>query len=397
MNIRSYPSVRARREALESERAISLTHIGSYSLDEAVASTKNCENMIGAVQIPIGIAGPLALKHVQSDDTHDIAHYFLPLATTEGALVASVSRGCKAILESGHAVVDSDHAGPTRAAVFETGSITRGRALLRFLEEKKNEIVSVAASTSKHLSLTSWKTSIVGSSVYVRFVFDTEEAMGLNMVTIATDAIASYLEAHAHVRCLSISGNYCTDKKPSWINSIEGRGYRVRAEAVISKDIVLSLLKTTPEALYKTWLSKCMIGSAIAGSMGFNAQYANVVAAMFLATGQDPAHVVEGSAGITTVELLNDTANNTVKEGIYISVTLPSILVGTVGGGTGLATQKESLSILGFGDEMKKGSARLLAEIIGGAVLAGELSLLSSLSAGTLAQSHKTLARGRNI
>ncbi|MCR4263776.1 MAG: hypothetical protein NUV98_03610 [Candidatus Roizmanbacteria bacterium] len=182
---------------------------------------------------------------------------------------------------------------------------------------------------------------------------------------------------------MAIAGNFDIDKKPAVLNSISGRGKRVWAEVLFPKNIVSSVLKTTPDKIEKVWKAKCMIGSALSGSIGFNAQYANIVAAIFIATGQDPAHVVEGSNGITTVEIQ--------KNGdLYCSVYLPSLMVGTVGGGTGLATQKEALSIMGVSGN---GKAQEFAEIIAGTVLAGEISLLASLAEGSLARAHETLAR----
>ena len=205
--------------------------------------------------------------------------------------------------------------------------------------------------------------------------------MGLNMVTIATDAIVKYIEKETHMTCVSLSGNYCVDKKPSWLNFTHGRGFEVWAETTIPEKVLSGILKTSAKKLYDVWLAKCMIGSAMSGSMGFNAQYANVLSAVFIATGQDPAHVAECAMGITTAEVQ--------KEDVYISVYLPDLMVGTVGGGTGLATQKEALSIVGIATSQE------LAEVIAGAVLAGEISLLASLSEGTLAQAHETYGRNR--
>jgi hydroxymethylglutaryl-CoA reductase (NADPH) len=189
--------------------------------------------------------------------------------------------------------------------------------------------------------------------------------------------------------CVSLSSNYCVDKKPAWINVIEGRGFRVWAEVTLTKGVLQGVLKTTAKNMYDVWVSKCMIGSAVAGSMAFNAQFANIVAAIFLATGQDIAHVVEGSLGITTAEITG--------EDLYMSVSLPDLMVGTVGGGTGLPTQKEALAVLGIAGGDSGNNSKKFAEIIAAAVLAGEISLLASLSEGSLARSHARLARGKTI
>lgn len=382
MNLRTFTSVGDRRKALEAETGVIFPHVGSFSLDEAVASARNCENMIGVAQVPMGVAGPLAIRH----PTSEMKQYYIPLGTTEGALVASVSRGCKAISESGGASVDSHAVGATRGPVFAVQDMAQSRALYQFLKSHNHELETIAAETSHHLALKKVVTRGVGRHRFVRFVFDTQDAMGMNMVTIASDKLAHYIEKETGVYCVAVAGNYDIDKKPAWLNFIENRGTKVWAEVVLPENVLEEVLKTTAKNVYDVWLSKCMIGSAMSGAMGFNAQYANVIAAIFLATGQDLGHVGEGSMGITTCEIDGND--------LYMSVYLPDLMVGTVGGGTSLATQKEALTLLGVagGDNGKR--AQQFAEIVGAAVLAGEISLLSSLAQGTLAVSHQTLARG---
>ncbi len=390
MNIRDLKTVKERRKILEKELRLSLPNIGSFSLDEAVASARNCENMIGVAQIPLGVAGPLRIKssHVSRLTSHD---YYLPLATTEGALVASVNRGCKAITQSGGAFVDSYRVGATRGPVFKVKNLVENRKLYEFLEKHVEELKKIAQATSHHLTLKKITSRGVGKYRYVRFIFDTQDAMGLNMVTIATAPVVRYIEEQTGAKCLALSGNYCVDKKPSWQNFLNNRGITVWAEVTLTQEVLENILKTTAKEAHETWLAKCMLGSAMSGSMGFNAQYANVIAALFIATGQDPAHVSEGSVGITTAEV--------VEKDLYVSIYLPDLMVGTVGGGTGLATQKEALSILGVAGGSPAGgegkNAQKFAEVVGAAVLAGEISLLSSLEEGTLAKAHEKLARGK--
>ena len=372
MNVRDYKTVSERREALGKELRVDMKNIGSFTLDETVASTRNCENMIGVTQVPLGIAGPLRIA--QTD-------YFIPLATTEGALVASVNRGCKAITASGGAAVDSYRVGATRGPVFKVKNIEENKKLYEFLETHVEELRKIAGQTSKHIYLEKLTFRGVGHYRYIRFVFNTQDAMGMNMVTIATQKLVEFIETKTFCRCISLAGNYDVDKKPSWLNVIEGRGIKAWAEVTIPGRILAGVLKTTAQNMYDVWLAKCMVGSAISGSMAFNAQFANVVAAIFLATGQDVAHVVEGSLGMTTTEIMN-------RKNLYVSVYLPDLMVGTVGGGTGLATQQEALKLLGI-EHSKK-----FAEIIAGAVLAGEISLLASLAEGSLSRAHKALARG---
>jgi len=386
LKLRTLASANQRRNALEKHLSLSLPHIGSFSLDENVAGARNCENMIGVTQVPLGIAGPLVLSHL----SQDTGHYYLPLATTEGALVASVNRGCKAITESGGATVDSARAGVTRGPVFKVESLAESRKLSVFVDTHFQELKKITEETSQHLTLNSITTKGVGRYRFLRFSFDTQDAMGLNMVTIATDRAVTYIEAQTGAVCTALSGNFCVDKKPSWQNFVHNRGFAVWAEIVLPKVVLASTLKTDAARVYETWVSKCMLGSIMSGSMGFNAQYANIIAALFIATGQDPAHVVEGSLGVTTAEVVG-------SGDLYLSIYLPDLMLGTVGGGTGLATQHEALSLLGVAHGGRGEYSKRLAEIVGGAVLAGELSLLSSLEQGTLSSAHETLARGKKI
>lgn len=378
MDLRNAASVLERRKLIETSLHLTLEAIGSSTLDDSVPSKRHCENMIGFTQVPIGVAGPLRFQQASGQ----VLDVYLPLATTEGALVASINRGCKAIFQSGGAVVSSEYVGPTRGPVFKVVGLQKQREFKKLLHDHFSEIRRVAQETSHHLHLTSYTTSSVGNYVYVRFVFDTQAAMGLNMITIATDAIALYIKEHFQFSCLALSGNFCVDKKPSWSNFLGKRGIAVWSEVTLTEEVLTHVLKTTAPKMYEVWLSKCMLGSIMSGSLGFNAQFANVIAALFLATGQDIAHVGEGSVGVTSAEV--------VEKDIHISVYLPDLMVGIVGGGTGLPTQKEALSLLGIsgGDNCK------LAEVIGGAVLAGEISLLSSLEEGSLARAHQRLGRG---
>ena len=392
MNLRASQTVTDRRKALEKEVGVDLKNISSFTLDEEAASRRNCENMIGAAQIPMGVAGPLKISLGARDKSGQPKEFYIPLATTEGALVASVNRGCKAIAESGGAAVDSHRVGATRGPVFKVNNLAESRKLYEFLDVHFNALAAAAERTSHHLTLTKVSSRGVGRYRYVRFVYDTHDAMGLNMVTIATDAAARLIEKETGAQCIALSGNFCVDKKPSWQNFINNRGMKVWAEVTLPASVLRDVLNSTAREVHEVWIAKCMIGSAMSGSMGCNAQYANVIAAMFLATGQDPAHVSECSVGITTCEVMNE-------HDLYVSVYLPDLMVGTVGGGTSLATQKEALSLLGVAGgtpagEKGKNSQRF-AEIVGAAVLAGEISLLASLEEGTLAKAHERLARGK--
>ncbi len=373
-----------RRRAVEKLTGARLKHLGEYTIDANRAMDKNIENMIGAVQIPVGIAGPLRVRGEYAD-----GEYYVPLATTEGALVASVNRGCSAITESGgaHARIVKD--AMTRAPVFKLPSARKALEFVEWVREHYDEIKEAAESTTRHGELLGIEEFITGRHVFLRFEFDTKDAMGMNMVTIAVEEAVRWIEEHhPDAKCVSVSGNVCVDKKPSWLNNVMGRGRTVVAEVEVPADVVEEKLKTTPEAMAEVNYRKNLIGSATAGNVGFNAHHANIVAAIFLATGQDEAHVVDGSTGYTTMEVTED-------GDLYASVTIPSLNVGTVGGGTGVETQRECLEILGVagGGDPPGTNAREFAEVVAAAVLAGELSLIAALAAGHLGRAHRLLGR----
>lgn len=369
-----FKTITERRKYIEDELQIDLSKVGSVLIDDE--SSVHCENVIGAITLPLGVAGPLRIKNKELR----IKNYFIPLATTEGALVASVNRGCKAITESSGATVITELVGTTRGPVFQTSGLVESNTLKMWFVDNFDQIAKEAEKTSSHLHLLKIGTRIVGDRVFARFYYDTEEAMGMNMVTIATTIVCKMVEKEIGIKCIAVAGNFDIDKKPAWLNSISGRGRRVWAEVTLSKEIVEKVLKSTPQKIYDVWLSKCMIGSAISGSIGFNSHFANIVAALYAATGQDLAHTVEGSIGITTTKVMPD-------GGLYISIHLPAVMIGIVGGGTKLSTQQQARSIC------KVSTSDELAEILGGAVLAGELSLLASLAEGSLTKAHEKLGR----
>jgi len=375
-----------RREYLERKLNLKLEKIASSILDFNEVIGRNCENTIGAVQVPLGVAGPLLVRGEYAK-----GEYYVPLATTEGALVASINRGCKAITLSGGASatkVISDYM--ARAPVFKLGSLEDALKFVKWVKDNFQLIKEVAESTTRYGRLLSIKPYLIGRYVWLRMLFSTGDAMGMNMVTIASQKAVELMEREfPGVKCVSLSGNMCVDKKPAFLNELEGRGKSVISEALVKEDVVREVLKASPEAIVEVNIVKNLLGSARAGSLSFNAHFANIIAAVFLATGQDLAQVVESSMGYTWVELRGGD--------LYVSVTLPSLEVGTVGGGTRLPTQREALEIMGcYGPGDPPGSnARKFAEIVASAVLAGELSLLAALSAGHLARAHERLGRGK--
>ncbi|KAG9142928.1 hypothetical protein Leryth_006200 [Lithospermum erythrorhizon] len=369
-----------RREALQRIIGRSIEGLPLEGFDYESILGQCCEMPVGYVQIPVGIAGPLLL---------DGKEYSVPMATTEGCLVASTNRGCKAIHISGGATSILLRDGMTRAPVVRFQSAKRASELKFFMEDPINfETISLVFNKSSRFGrLQAVKCAIAGKNLYMRFNCSTGDAMGMNMVSKGVQNVLDYLQTDfPDMDVMGISGNFCSDKKPAAVNWIEGRGKSVVCEAVIKGEIVKKVLKTEVAALVELNMLKNLTGSAMAGALGgFNAHAGNIVSAVFLATGQDPAQNVESSHCITMMEAINN------GEDLHISVTMPSIEVGTVGGGTQLASQSACLNLLGVKGACRDspGShARLLAKIVAGSVLAAELSLMSAISAGQLVNSH---------
>ncbi len=372
-------AVDIRREFLEEKYKIQLTNIANYSLDMDEAQKRNIENPIGTIQIPVGLAGPLKINGLNTQ-----GEFYVPLATSEGALVASVNRGCSAITEAGGANVRVADDKMTRGPVIKAKSLTDALKIKDWIRDHFKELKKAAEVTTRHGKLLKIDpVVVVGRYLYPRFVFKTGDSMGMNMVTIATENALNLLTHKTGAHVVALSGNLCVDKKPSSLNLIEGRGKTLVAEVIMPKKIVENKLKTTTDAIVEVNTSKNLIGSAISGSIGFNSHYANMIGAIFLATGQDEAHIVEGSLGITTAE--------NIDGDLYFSVTLPDVPLATIGGGTRLETARECLEIM---DVYGSGKVGKFAEIVAGTVLAGELSLVGALSAGHLARAHKELGRG---
>ena len=376
-------AVRVRREFIEEETGTTLENIGIFSIDVDRASARNCENMIGTVQVPVGVAGPLAINGEYAKGP-----FWLPLATTEGALIASVNRGAGAITKAGGAEVRILHDGMTRAPVFAAKSVGHAKEIADWAEAHFDDLAAIAATTTNHGKMTGLVTFVAGTSVFIRLEFDTKDAMGMNMVTIASAKIADEIAQATGARLIALSGNMCSDKKPAAINGILGRGRSVVAGVALTHELIEKVLKTDAATMVEVNYRKNLVGSARAGAMGFNAHAANIVAAMFIACGQDAAHAIDGSTCMTTIDA--------TESGVYVAVTLPSLPVGTVGGGTSVDTQQECLKILGVaGSGSPAGAnARKLAEIIAAGVLAGELSLIGALAAQHLARAHQELGRG---
>jgi hydroxymethylglutaryl-CoA reductase (NADPH) len=371
----------ARRHLVERETNADLDAIGDYTFDAADVDA-NVENMLGGAQLPMGVAGPVPVDGGAAD-----GEYYLPMATTEGALVASVNRGLSAMRAAGGATARVTDSGMTRAPVFRVDGIADAETVVEWVEGNTDDLRAAAESTTSHGELVAVNPYVVGDSVFLRFVYDTKDAMGMNMATIATQEACDLVTAETPADLVALSGNLCTDKKPAAINAVEGRGRTVTADVVLPREYVEETLKTTPEAMVEGNTRKNLIGSAKAASLGFNAHAANTVAAVFLATGQDPAQVVEGANAITSMEVR--------EEGLYASLSFASLELGTVGGGTKLPTQSEALDIVGHsgGGDPAGANADALAEVIAVGALAGELSLVAAFTSRHLASAHEELGR----
>lgn len=375
-------------------------NINLEGISKSILSVSECkgniENMIGSVQIPLGIAGPVFINGDYAN-----GDFFLPLATTEGALVASVNRGCK-ILNNSKIDVLIINDEQTRSLLFKAKNIREVKKFLIWVEKNFEKLKKIGEETSNHLEIRKIETYVLGLNIWLRIKAFTNEAMGMNMITIAGKNIADYIMKNYNdfkisnkintdnstdnkgnnIEFVSETGNLCVDKKPSYMNLINSRGKKVIASAEIDNEYLEKNYNIKVDYLIDLNYRKNLLGSAFSGSLGYNAHFANIIAALFLATGQDLAHVVEGSLGFTTIEKINNKIN--------FSVTLNSLQIGTIGGGTKLKTQKESLILLGC---QGKNSALKLAEIISVSVLAGEISLLIALAKKELSKAHQKLNR----
>ncbi|XP_042634464.1 3-hydroxy-3-methylglutaryl-coenzyme A reductase-like [Cyprinus carpio] len=383
--------VAIRREMLSAKlpAASALEKLPYRHYDYSQVFGTNCENVIGYVPVPVGVAGPLLL---------DGREFHVPMATTEGCLVASTNRGCRAVTLSGGVSSRVLADGMTRGPVVQMPSACRAAEVKGWLETSEgfSAVKQAFDHTSRFARLDRLQVSLAGRNLYIRFQSQTGDAMGMNMLSKGTEQALSRLqERYPDMRLLAVSGNYCTDKKPAAVNWIHGRGKSTVCEAVVPARVVREVLKSSTAALVELNISKNLVGSAMAGSIGgFNAHAANVVAAIYIACGQDPAQTVGSSNCITLMECVG-----TDGDDLYVSCTMPSLELGTVGGGTGLPAQHacvdQMLGVHGSSDQCPGENSRTLARIVCATVLAGELSLMAALTAGHLVKSHMTHNRSK--
>jgi hydroxymethylglutaryl-CoA reductase (NADPH) len=374
------PAIVAERQRyVEQVSGVKLQHLNKYSFDPLVTKG-NIENFTGVAQIPLGFAGPIKIN-----GEHANGEFIIPLATSEGTLVASYNRGMKVLNLSGGVTctVQADHM--QRAPVFVFDSAREARAFRDWVDEHMADIRREAEATTRVGKLQYIDTYLASKFAYLRFNFSTGDAAGQNMVGRATFAGCSWiLEQNESIRRFYLESNLATDKKASQVNLMRTRGKRVTAECVIKRDILLEVMRVEPESLHYHW-GVANVGAILSGANNNGCHSPNAITAMFIATGQDVANVAEGSAGITYAEL-------TPAGDLYFSITIPSLIVATHGGGTHLPTQRECLEVLGC---VGKGKVNKFAEIVAGVVLAGEISLAAAISSLEWVSSHEEYGRNR--
>jgi len=358
-----------------------LDHITRYSFDPHTAKG-NIENFTGVAQVPLGFAGPI---HI--DGEHAQGNFVVPMATTEGTLIASYNRGIKVLNLSGG--VQTTIAGDVmqRAPVFVFENAREGRSFVHWVQDNIQNIREVAQSSSSVVQLEYIDPYLASKFAYLRFNYTTGDAAGQNMVGRATFLACNWiLENYPtdRIERFYLESNFATDKKASQVNILHTRGKRVTAEAIVKKDVLARYMRVDTESLHYHW-NVATVGAFLSGANNNGAHTPNAITAIFIATGQDVANVSESSAGLLYTDL-TDTGD------LYISLTIPSLIVATYGGGTGLATQRECLELIGcYG----KGKVRKLAEIVAAVALAGEVSLGAAISSSDWVSSHEKYGRNR--
>jgi hydroxymethylglutaryl-CoA reductase (NADPH) len=368
----------ARRRAVTDVTGTQLQHVGSFSFDPEILRG-NIEGFAGVAQVPLGLAGPLLV-----DGEHARGEFFVPLATSEGTLVASYGRGMRLTREAGGIKTTVIDEAMQRAPLFVFRDARAARAFGTWVDENTAALKAKAAESDPFAELVRIEQYAVGKMRFLRFDYTTGDAGGQNMVTKATHSVCAWmigqgLEGLEH---FTLSANLDTDKKHSTMNNLHTRGKRVVAEVTVPAHLIAEVMHTTGTALYRQrQLSN--LGTLLGGAVNNGAHYANGITAMFIACGQDVANVAEAAAGFSYTELRDN-------GDYYFSITIPSLIVATCGGGTGLPTQRECLEVLGcYGP----GKARKLAEIVAATVLCGELSLGSAIVADQWVSSHEEYGR----
>lgn len=371
-------AIKARREWIEKQTRTRLEHIGSYSLS-GEQMRGNIENPLGTVQVPLGVAGPLMVRGNFAQGV-----FYVPLATTEGALVRSYERGMVTLTRAGGVsacvYVDENRASP----VFFFPGVAEAHSFVAELNNHFPSIKKEAESTTRHGKLLRLECHPVGRQVMVNFCFYTGDAHGMNMIVKATERACQWIMRHTSALRFYIFSGMASEKHGSGSLLFGGKGKKVIAGALLPGPLVKSYLHVTPAQLVDLWRNT-LIGHLQANALGYNGHFANGLAALFIACGQDVANVVNSAVGVTNFELVPD-------DQVYVSVTLPSLTLATVGGGTGLGTGRECLQMMGIAG---KGGALKFAEIAAATLLAGEISIASAIASGEFVKAHEDYGRNR--
>jgi hydroxymethylglutaryl-CoA reductase (NADPH) len=370
--------VESRREWVERKTGCRLRHVGACSIPSE-EMRGNIENPIGAAQMPLGVAGPLLVNGLEAKGI-----FYVPLATTEGALVRSYERGMVALTRAGGAAtrlhIDENRIAP----VFFFDDVRAAFDFAQSLHADFEKIRAEAESTTRHGKLLRLECHAVGREVIVSFCYSTADAQGMNMIVKATERACQWIVKHGRARRFHIFSGYCSEKRAAGALLAGGKGKKVTAGALLPKEIVKSYLHVTPARLFDMW-HHSVLGHIQANAVGHNGHFANGLAALFIACGQDVANIVNSSVGITNFEV-------TASGDLYASVTLPSLTVATIGGGTHLGTNRECLEMLGCAGS---GHAAKFAEIVAATILAGELSMGAAIAGGEFVDAHETYGRNR--
>lgn len=384
MNVADEATIRERWTALKAQSQATANDedliADQKTVDSSVTYARNIENMIGTVKVPVGVVGPLRVNGLAA--TGD---YMVPLATTEAALVASYARGAAIVTRAGGASAAVLADGVLRSPGFIFASLADAGVFVDWVTRVADDLKAAAETTTRFGKLVMLEPVIDNDVVFLLCRYTTGDASGQNMVTIATDALCRRIEATSPVRPLRwfIEANFSGDKKASYLGLRSGRGRKVTASVTVPAELVEKQLHTTVACMLD-YARIANLGALMSGQIGAQGHYANALAAFYIATGQDAACVAESAVGLTRMEARD--------AGLFVSVTLPNILVGSVGGGTGLPSQQAALRLMGLAGS---GHGQALAEVVASLCLAGEISIIGAISAGHFSRAHQKLARDR--
>lgn len=375
--LRFWERILADSDATEADRDMILD---TDTLESVESYGANIENLIGTVKVPMGLVGPLRINGLNAS-----GDYLVPLATTEAALVASYARGADVVGAAGGVTAALTYDGVMRTPAFKFPSVADTGIFINWIIENAEALQKAAEATTNHVTLISIEPTMDNDVCFLLCRYRTGDASGQNMVTIATHALCHYIEEHCPIKPENwyVEGNYSGDKKASFLGLLTGRGATVTASVTIPAEIVETRLNTTISQMMD-YSRIAGLGALLSGQLGAQAHFANGLAALYIATGQDAACVSESAVGFTRMEDRNGA--------LFVSVTMPNLLVGTVGGGTGLPSQSAGLRIMGL---QGAGHRSAFAEVTAALCLCGEISIVAAMASHEFASAHERYARHR--